>query len=74
MITEQKIGDTSVRHYSDSGFMIKQIETGIEYSDAIDIFPCRFTYEETSTPIESGVDSDLEDAAQAARILLGVEK
>jgi hypothetical protein len=29
-----------------------QIETGIEYNEAIDVMPCKYTYEETETPIE----------------------
>lgn len=40
------------RHYSDKGVMIKQVETGIEYSEAVDVHPCRYTYKETDTPIE----------------------
>ena len=40
-----------VRHYSDEGMMILQVETGIEYEEAVDVVPCRFTYEETETPI-----------------------
>lgn len=41
-----------IRHYSDSGMMILQVETGIEYEEAVDVVPCRFSYEETETPIE----------------------
>lgn len=52
MIVEQKISDTLVRHYSDAGFMIKQVETGVLYSDAVDVVPCRYSYDETDTPVE----------------------
>lgn len=52
MIVEQKISGTLVRHYSDAGMMIRQIETGNLYSDAVDVVPCRYTYEETDTPVE----------------------
>lgn len=72
MIVEQKINDTLVRHYSDSGMMIRQVETGVLYSDAVDVQPCRYTYEETDTPVEQTTE-DLQDAAQAAKILLGLE-
>lgn len=41
-----------VRHYSDTGMMILQVETGIEYEEAVDIVPCRYTYIETDKPIE----------------------
>ena len=42
---------TLIRHYSDTGIMILQVETGIEYEEAVDVVPCRYTYEETSRPI-----------------------
>ena len=41
-----------VRHYSDTGMMLLQVETGIEYEEAVDVVPCRYTYEETDKPIE----------------------
>lgn len=43
--------DTRVRQWSDLGMMIRQIETGILYEDAVDVIPCRYTYEETDMPI-----------------------
>lgn len=57
MIVEQQISDTLVRHYSDAGFMIKQIETGVLYSDAVDVQPCRYTYEETDTLVEPTLET-----------------
>ena len=39
------------RTYSDAGMMILQNETGIEYSEAIDIEGAAFTYTETDKPI-----------------------
>jgi hypothetical protein len=33
--------------------MIRQVETGIEYSSAVDDFPCRYSYEETDKLIEN---------------------
>ena len=51
MIIEEMVGDR-IRHYSDAGFKIRQIETGIIYDDAVDIVPCPYTYEETDKPIE----------------------
>jgi hypothetical protein len=53
MVIEEILNDRLVRHYSDKGMMIKQVETGIEYADAVDVIPCRYTYEETATPIET---------------------
>lgn len=52
MIVEKNISDALVRHYSDAGMMIRQTETGNLYSDAVDVVPCRYTYEETDTPVE----------------------
>lgn len=37
---------------SDNNKMILQVETGIEYSEAIDVFPVRYTYVETDKDIE----------------------
>lgn len=44
---------TLIKHYSDAGFMLLQVETGIKYSDPVDVVPCRYTYEETDELIES---------------------
>ena len=44
-------GRTLVRHESDCGKLIRQVETGREYKSAIDSIPCRFTYEETEKDI-----------------------
>lgn len=35
------------RNYSDEGYMIKQVETGVLYGEAIDVENAPYTYEET---------------------------
>lgn len=45
-------GRKLIKHESDSGKMIRQVETGIEYASAVDVFPCRYTYEETEKNID----------------------
>lgn len=40
------------RSYSDSGLMIRQVETGTQYEEAIDVEGTGYTYEETDTPVE----------------------
>ena len=53
MIQTELLKDgTLIRHYSDAGMMLKQVETGIEYSDAVDVVPSKYTYEETDKLIE----------------------
>ena len=52
MIKEEILTPQIVRHYSDTGMKIRQVETGNIYDDAADIIPCRYTYEETDEPIE----------------------
>ena len=42
------------RTYSDQGFMLRQVETGVLYSEPIDIEEAPFTYEETDELIENG--------------------
>ena len=63
MVVEEHPYDNNenlIRHYSDAGFTIRQIETGEEYGEAIDLYPCKYTYEETDTPIEDEGDDNLE--------------
>ena len=45
------------RTYSDEGFYIRQLPTGVEYSEAIDIETAPYTYEETDKPIETEEES-----------------
>jgi hypothetical protein len=60
---------TLIRHYSDKGMKLLQVETGVVYSEAVDVVPCQYTYEETENPVEQ---DELVDAINALRIL-GVE-
>ena len=64
-----------IRHYSDSGMKLLQVETGVVYDEAIDIVPCQYTYEETNTPIETTEEDILAENAdmKSALNLLGVE-
>ena len=41
------------RIYSNEGYMIKQVETGIVYNEAVDVENANYTYEETNEKIES---------------------
>ena len=53
MIKTELLNDgTLIKHYSDAGFMLLQVETGAMYSDPIDVVPCRYTYEETTELID----------------------
>ncbi len=52
MLVEEIISETLVKHYSNEGFKILQKETGLLYIEAIDIIPCKYTYEETNISIE----------------------
>jgi hypothetical protein len=54
MVTSKHIeinGRTLIKHESDAGKIILQVETGREYSSAVDVIPCRYTYEETEKDI-----------------------
>lgn len=53
ILTEFLNDGTLIKHYSDAGFMLLQVETGAKYSDPIDVVPCRYTYEETDELIDS---------------------
>lgn len=47
ILTEYLNNGTLVKHYSDQGFLLLQNETGMKYSDPIDVVPCQYTYTET---------------------------
>ncbi len=63
-------GVTVVRHWSDLGVKLRQVETGELFNDAVDLTPCAFTYEETDTPID---DEELDDEEALAIITGGAE-
>ena len=44
-----------VKHYSDEGKYLLQVETGREYASAIDVYPCRYTYVEIDKPVERDI-------------------
>jgi hypothetical protein len=44
-------GRELIKHESDAGKIILQVETGREYASAVDVIPCRYTYEETDKDI-----------------------
>ena len=52
MVIETLLENDLVMHKSDRGVMLLQVETGIRYSDPIDVYPCPYTYEETDEPID----------------------
>lgn len=70
MIKTELLKDgTLIRHYSTEGMKLLQVETGMVYDEAIDIVPCKYTYEETDEHTEQ---DELADAINALN-LLGVE-
>lgn len=71
MIRTEQINDR-IRHFSDEGFYIKQVETGIVYEDAVDVIPCPYTYTETDELIPTE-EPTLEEKAAAYDILIGGE-
>lgn len=59
MIREELLNEgTLVKHYSDIGKLILQVETGIKYSEAIDTVPCRYTYVETDDLAEEDTSAE----------------
>lgn len=50
-IKTEPFGANHVRTYSDSGKMIRSVETGAEYVDAVDPIGSGRKYTETKTPI-----------------------
>ena len=53
MIQIEYLNDgTLIKHFSDAGVLLLQVETGVKYADPVDIVPCRYIYEETDELIE----------------------
>ena len=71
------------RTYSDAGYLIRQVETGAEYSEAIDVANATYTYTETDKLIPDDFDIEtasveqlrerLTDTETAVKIVLGEE-
>lgn len=63
------------RTYSDSNLMIKQIETGNVYTEAIDIENAAYTYEETGMSIDADELTDMRLSAveRSINIITGQE-
>ena len=57
---QRKDGVKLYRTYSYAGMMIRQNETGVEYTEAIDVEGAPYTYTETETPIETPEMTDEE--------------
>lgn len=74
IVTELLNNGTLIKHYSDAGFMLLQNETGIKYTDPIDVVPCRYTYTETDEKIDNEDITETEEKAKAYDIITGVSK
>ena len=76
ILTEYLNDGTLIRHYSDAGYVLMQVETGAKYSDPVDAVPCQYTYVETDELIESEETdmSEIEEKAAAYDILVGVSE
>ena len=63
------------RTYSDSNLMIKQVETGNVYAEAIDVENATYTYEETGMPIDADELTDMRLSAveRSINIITGQE-
>ena len=63
------------RTYSDSRLMIKQVETGNVYAEAIDVENAAYTYEETDMSIDADELTDMRLSAleRSINIITGQE-
>ena len=74
LYTQRKDGVKLYRTYSDTGMIIWQNETDVEYAEAIDVEDASYTYTETETPIETlelTTEERLQDAETALGIMFG---
>ena len=58
-------------NYSDKGVYIRQDQTGIEYTEAIDVETAPYTYTETNKPIEGEPQDETELKSAAYDYLTG---
>jgi hypothetical protein len=56
---QRKDGVKLYRRYSDKQVYLLQKETGIKYSEAIDVENAPYTYSETNEPIEAQLEEDI---------------
>ena len=63
------------RTYSDSKLLIRQVETGNVYAEAIDVESATYTYEETGMPIDADELTDMRLSAveRSINIITGQE-
>ena len=63
------------RTYSDSNLMIRQVETGDVYTEAIDVENASYTYEETDMSIDADelIDMRLSAVERSINIITGQE-
>ena len=73
--TQRKDGVNLYRTYSDSKLMIRQVETGNVYAEAIDVESAAYTYEETGMPIDADELTDMRLSAleRSINIITGQE-
>lgn len=67
ILIEYLNNETLIKHYSDLGMMLLQNETGILYSDPVDLIPCRYTYTETDIPCEAEEKIEVEINEEEAK-------
>lgn len=74
MITTEiiTIGTRQFQRTTSDAYMIRQIETGNQYQEAVDILPCAYTYEETDIPLPIEDEATEADYQSALRDM-GVE-
>lgn len=73
--TQRKDGINLYRTYSDSKLMIRQVETGNVYAEAIDVENAAYTYEETDMSIDTdeSIDMRLSAVERSINIITGQE-
>ena len=73
--TQRKDGVKLYRTYSDAGMMIRQVETGNVYAEAIDVENASYTYEETDMSIDTDELTDMRLSAleRSINIITGQE-
>ena len=70
-VIQETLENGLIKHYSDEDKKLIQIETGVIYDTAVDVAPCKYTYEEADESIDDEEATET-DYLQALK-QLGVE-
>ena len=65
--SDGRVDNTLIKTYTDNpeNKVLLQVETGVVYgSECVDVYPCRYTYEEIDIPVEEEEEPEAEEDSE----------